>query len=171
MSCPVVHTGSNFLAAALAHIDCQAATIGSFGFGALSGPGSPVLIALVSLLTIFIAMFGIRLILSPTHMHDLVSDILRIGIALMIMTSWPAWRVIGYDVVIHGPSELAQIISASAGLPGGGDNLDARLQNFDRGLAALNNAGTGRLGVSQGDWFQLGFARAAYLAPLPLHAF
>lgn len=164
MACPLVHTGEDFLANALAHIDCQAQAIGSYGYGALASPGSPVTIALTSLLTIFIALFGIHLLLGyPMATRDVVGDVLKVGIMLTLATSWPAWRVVGYDLVIHGPNQIAQVIEGSAGLPGNAGDLAARLQNVDKGLAAFNTYGSGRLGVAQGDWFQLGFARSAYL--------
>lgn len=165
MACLPVHTGQDFLAGALAHIDCQAEAIGSYGFGALASPGSPVTLALTSLLTIFIALFGIRLLLGyPMASRDVIGDVLKVGIVLTLATSWPAWRVVGYDLVIHGPQQIAQAIGAGAGLPGSGGDLADRLQNVDKGLAALNVFGSGRLGVAQGDWFQLGFARSAWLA-------
>lgn len=165
MACPVVHTGQDFLATALAHIDCQAETIGAYGFGALASPGSPVSLALTSLLTIFIALFGIRLLLGyPMGTRDVIGDVLKVGIVLTLATSWPAWRIVGYDLVIHGPGQIAQVIGGSSGLPGSAGDLAARLQTVDKGLAALNVFGSGRLGVAQGDWFQLGFARSAFLA-------
>ena len=164
MACPVVHTGQDFLASALAHIDCQAETIGAYGFGALASPGSPVSLALTSLLTIFIALFGIRLLLGyPMGTRDIIGDVLKVGIVLTLATSWPAWRIVGYDLIIHGPAQIAQVIGGGAGLPGSAGDMAARLQNVDRGLAALNAFGSGRLGVAQGDWFQLGFARSAFL--------
>lgn len=164
MACPTVQTGQEFLATALAHVDCQAQTIGSYGFAALASPGSPVSLALTSLLTIFIALFGIRLLLGyPMGTRDVVGDALKVGIALTLATSWPAWRIVGYDLIIHGPGQIAQVIGVSAGLPGSDGDLAARLQNVDKGLSAFNVFGSGRLGVAQGDWFQLGFARSAFL--------
>ncbi|GLK45531.1 MULTISPECIES: type IV secretion system protein [Novosphingobium] len=164
MACPIVQTGQEFLANALAHVDCQAQTIGSYGFAALASTGSPVLLALTSLLTIFIALFGIRLLLGyPMGTRDVVGDVLKLGIVLTLATSWPAWRIVGYDLIIHGPGQIAQAIGGAAGLPGSGGDLAERLQNVDKGLAAFNVFGSGRLGVAQGDWFQLGFARSAFL--------
>jgi Type IV secretory pathway, VirB6 components len=164
MACPIIHTGQDFLASALAHIDCQAASIGAYGFGALASPGSPVALALTSLLTIFVALFGIRLLLGyQIQARDVIADVLKVGIVLTLATSWPAWRVIGYDLIIRGPAQIAQVIGASAGLPGSAGDLADRLQNLDKGLAALGEFGSGRLGAAQGDWFQLGFARSAFL--------
>ena len=63
MSCTAVISGSGFLSATLAQIDCQAENLGSYGYGALADPGSPISIALSGLLTIFVAVLGMRLAL------------------------------------------------------------------------------------------------------------
>lgn len=173
MTCLTVLSGDRFLATALAHVDCQAKVMGSYGYGALADPASGVSLALASLLTIFVAVFGIRLLLDyPTAGRDVINDILKVGIVLTLATSWPAWRILGYDLVIDGPLEVARAIGVGSGLPGSSGDLSSRLQRVDNGLAALNIFGSGRLGVAQGDWFQLGLARGAYLtgtlAPLAL---
>ena len=58
MACPSVTTGGQVLAETLSHLDCQAQTLGSFGFQSLAAPGSPASLALTGLLTLFIAMFA-----------------------------------------------------------------------------------------------------------------
>jgi type IV secretion system protein VirB6 len=144
MACEEVHTGKRFLAESLAHIDCQAQTIGSYGYGALSDPSSAVFIALTSLLTIFIAIFGFRLLLGEDmRSRTVVGDMLRLGIVLTLATSWPAWRTLGYDVVIKGPAELSALVGNASGLAGGGD-LASRLQSADDGIVLLTIYGTGR---------------------------
>lgn len=164
MACVAVQTGKRFLATSLDHIDCQAQVIGSYGFGALADPGSSVSAALTGLLTIFVALFGIRLLLGyPMRGRDVVGDVLIIGIVLTLATSWPAWRTVGYDLVISGPGEIARAVGLASQLPGSSGDLPDRLQWADDALAALNGWGSGRLGVAQGDWFQLGFARTAFL--------
>ena len=52
MNCAAPPTGSGFLAATLAHLDCQAQNIGAAGYQALSSPGSPLSLALTALLAI-----------------------------------------------------------------------------------------------------------------------
>jgi type IV secretion system protein VirB6 len=164
MACPAVSTGDAFLSAALAHVDCQAQAIGSYGYGALADPGSTVSLALTGLLTLFVAIFGLRLLLGHhASGRDLVGDLIRVGIVLTLATSWPAWRVMGYDLVIHGPEEVARSIGLAADLPGANGNLASRLQRVDDAIAALNERGAGRRGVANGDWFQLGFARVTFL--------
>ncbi len=111
MACPTVHTGGRFLAEVLANVDCQAQSIGAYGFGALSAPGSAASLAITGLLTIFVALFAIRLILGE-HMgaRDVVLDVLKVGIVLTLATSWPAWRVLGYNTVLTAPAALAGVV-------------------------------------------------------------
>lgn len=164
MACAPIHTGEGFLQGVLSHIDCQAQSIGSLGWGGLADPGSPVSLALSSLLTIFVAIFGIRVMLGYTiGIRDGVTGLLKVGIVLTLAASWPAWRVLGYDLFINGPEQLSNAIGAASGLPGNSGDLVSRLQAVDDGIAALNLVGTGRLGATQGDAFQLGFSRIAYL--------
>lgn len=146
MACPAINSGSQFLTTALAHIDCQARHIGSYGYGALADPGSAVSIALTGLLTIFVAVFGMRLLGGyVANGRDAMSDFLKIGIVLLLATSWPAWRVIGYEVVLNAPAEIARTISGGPDAPLSSDNLRQRLQNADDGLVAITALGSGRL--------------------------
>jgi type IV secretion system protein VirB6 len=145
MACEAVQTGQRFVAQMVAHVDCQAQAIGAYGFGALSDPASSVAVALTGMLTLFVALFGIRLMLAePQNGRDLVGDMLRIAIVLTLATSWPAWRTLGYDLVMRGPSELAATIGGAANLPGGRNDMVARLQSADDNIVILTVYGTGR---------------------------
>lgn len=145
MSCEAVYTGQRFVAQTLTHLDCQAQAIGAYGYGALSDPTSAVSIALTALLTIFVALFGLRLIVgTPMEGRDVLGDVLRVGVVLTLATSWPAWRTLGYDLVLNGPAELARTIGGASDLPGGGGDLVARLQSADDGIVLLTVYGTGR---------------------------
>ena len=62
MACPAVSTGRAFLSQTIYHLDCQAQTLGSFGFQSLAQPGSLAGSLLLALLTLFIAIFGFRLL-------------------------------------------------------------------------------------------------------------
>lgn len=146
MACPSVTTGNRFLAETLAHIDCQAQSIGAYGYGALADPASGITIALTSLLTIFIAIFGYRLMLGEEmRAQGLVGDVLKVGIVLTLATSWPAWRTLGYDVAMKAPGEIATSIAGAAQLPGGNPtDLKSRLQAADDAIVILTVYGTGR---------------------------
>ena len=91
MACPALETGGRFLSGLFLHIDCQARNIGSFGYGALAEPGSTASVVLTALLTIFVALYGYRLLLGPTpETRNLVSDVIRVGLVLTLAASWPA---------------------------------------------------------------------------------
>lgn len=145
MSCPDVLTGQRFVAQAIAHIDCQAQAIGFFGYGALADPNSAVVAALTGLLTVFVALLGLRLMISePMSGRDLVGDVLRVAIVLTLATTWPAWRTLGYELVMQGPAEIAETLGSAADLPGAQSSLVARLQAADDGIVLLTVYGTGR---------------------------
>ena len=178
MACPAVTTGPQFLVTALAHLDCQAQTLGSFGFQALAQPGSVASVVLTGLLTLFIAIYGIRLLFGPgDEPRDLVNAVLKVGIVLTLAVSWPAWRVVAYDTVLYGPSEVAASIMPAT-LPPAQSGLPQRLQSLDQGIADVTYIGTGRItgdtmpagiarefqSVALGDSTGLGFARPIFLA-------
>ena len=95
MACAPVQSGQRFVVQMIGHIDCQAQAIGAYGYGALSDPSSSIAIAFTGMMTLFVALFGLRLMLGQMQSgRDLVGDMLRIGIVLTLATSWPAWRVI-----------------------------------------------------------------------------
>lgn len=178
MSCIPITTGSEFLIRTLSHLDCQAQSLGSLGYQALAAPGSPAAAMLAALLTLFVALLGIRLMLGEAvGRGDIVGSVLKIGIVLTLAVSWPAWRTLAYDTVIHGPAELAGLIVPASGNGAPGD-LATRLQAADAGIAALTFAGTGRQtgaplesgaaasfrSIALPDDTGLGFARPLYLA-------
>ena len=180
MACNAIHTGPEFLSTTLANLDCQAQAIGAYGFGALSDPTSSVSLALTLLLTAFVAFFGLRLLLGHSlTASDLITDVLKVGIVLALASSWPAWRMVGYDLVVNGPAEVANAIGAAAGLPGSRNDLRARLQDADSGIVAMTVYGSGRLtggvaagsdlgdavaGIAVSDQFAFGTGRALFLS-------
>lgn len=179
MACPPIFGTRHFLADIIVHVDCTAASIGSNGFGALARPESAPALAVASLLTIFVALFGIRLLLgSSIGGRDMVGAILKIGIVLTLATSWPAWRVTGYGLVIHAPIELATSIGSASGVPGSRGDLISRLDRADEAIVGLTAFGSGRLtggqsagpdlgnsfqGVALSDQSALGLGRLAFL--------
>ena len=182
MACPAIQTGANFIASAMVHIDCQSQVLGAYGFGALADPGSIVAVSLTGLLTIFIALFGLRMLIrQQSELPDWIDAVLRVGIVLTLATSWPAWRVLGYDLVVHAPREIAGSLASASGLGTPKISLTERIQNADNGLVAMTTFGSGRLtggivgGSDRGDSFggiamadQTGFAwgRVAFMVAI-----
>ncbi|MBB4642580.1 type IV secretion system protein [Rhizorhapis suberifaciens] len=149
-ACLPISTGPSFLTSVLTHMDCQAQSIGASGYQALANSGSPVSMALTGLLTLFIAIWGIRLLMGQIPDGGaLIAFALKIGIVLMLASSWAAYRVIAYDIVFHGPAEIAGSIGGATDLAAS-DGLVIGLQGVDDGMLAFTALGTGRfdLGVN-----------------------
>jgi type IV secretion system protein VirB6 len=143
MACPGLPADA-FLGGILDYIDCQAQAIGSGGYQALAAPGSSLSLVLTGLLTLFVALFGYRMLFGQTPgVRDGVLAIIKVGIVLALALGWPAYRTLIYDVALKGPAELFGEIGAPAGLPGAGGGLVARLDNADRLLVTYTALGPG----------------------------
>jgi type IV secretion system protein VirB6 len=144
-TCPALSTDQAFLSTLLRHIDCQAQSIGAGGYQALADPASPVSLALTGLLTIFIALFGLRMMLGRTPtVRDGMMAALKVGVVLTIAASWPAYRTVIYDIIVHGPTQLSTTLAGAAGLPGADGEPINRLQAADSAIIRLTTLGSGR---------------------------
>jgi type IV secretion system protein VirB6 len=149
IACSAPPTGSGFLEATLAHLDCQAQNIGEAGYQALASPSSPISLIVAVLLAIFVAIIGLRFLAGrPLGVDEWIASVLKIGFVMAFAASWPAYRTVVYDVVLKGPAEVSSAIGRASGLPGGDGGLAQRLQGVDNGIMALVVAGSGRLDVS-----------------------
>jgi type IV secretion system protein VirB6 len=138
--------GTDFLGSVLRFADCEAQTIGMQGYQALADSNSPVGSLLTGLLTIMIAFFGYRMLVG--HVPDSREGIfafIRIGLVLALATSWAAYRVVIYDVVLRGPAEIVGAIGGASGIPGASGGLVTRLGEIDRAMVELS-----RIGVTGG---------------------
>lgn len=139
-ACPAI-VDTAFLTSSLSYVDCQATTIGEQGYIALAASGSSPHLLLGGALTIYIALIGYRMMLGevPTVRAAVVAAA-KIGMVLILATSWPAFRVLAYDVALNAPSELAGNIAQSTGLASG-DGLVRQLQALDGQITELTVLG------------------------------
>lgn len=143
--CQTIPSDEAFLSGVLDYIDCQAQTIGAEGYRALAAPGSSLSLILLGFLTLFVALFGYRMLLGQVPgVRDGVLALIKIGVVLALATGWTAYRTLIYDVAFHGPAEIAAEIGRPAGLPGAEGGLVARLDQADRTMVALAALGTGQ---------------------------
>jgi len=150
--CAPLPPGSGFITSLLAFLDCQALSLGARGWQALAAPGSTVAILLMGFLTLFVALFGYRLLLGQgPDVRTGVVAFVKIGIVFALATSWGAYSTLVYDVVNRGPAELAAEIGTPSRLPGTGGDLVARLDGADRAFVALAVLGEGTPPVPQGN--------------------
>lgn len=136
--------GPGFVSGLLNYVDAQAQAIGAGGYQALATPGSTVSLLLTGLLTLFVALFGYRMLFGRTpDLQDGVMALVKIGVVLALATSWTVYRTLVYDVAFKAPAELAAEIGRPAAIPGAGGGLVPRLDNADRLILALIEAGPG----------------------------
>lgn len=144
MSCPTLPIDGGYLSAILAFVDCQAQSLGANGYQALAAPGSTFSLTLAALLTIFIALHGYRMMLGQVpSIREGVLAFVKIGVVLVLATSWPPYQTLVYNTVFKGPSELTASIGGASGLPGTQGGMVARLEATDRMLISLAAQGTG----------------------------
>ncbi|HEX4738830.1 MAG TPA: type IV secretion system protein [Allosphingosinicella sp.] len=149
--CPLISPDTGFVRAAMAFVDCQAQSIGAQGYLALLAPGSTLALLLTGFLTLFVALFGYRLLMG--HVPDVREGVLmlaKLGFVMALATSWPAYRTLVYDVALRGPAELTAEIGVPSGLPGTGGGMVGRLDTVDQALAALAILGAGEAPVVVG---------------------
>lgn len=136
--CSALAPATGFVSGVLDFVDCQAQAIGAGGYQALTSPGSTLSIVLAGLLTLFVALFGYRMLLGHVPgVRDGVLALVKIGIVLALATGWTAYRTLFYDVMLKGPAELAGEVGGPAALPGAGGGLVVRLDHADRAFVAL----------------------------------
>ena len=100
--------GPGLAARLLADTDCQSFGLVARGYTALSQPGGPVAATLTGLLVLAVAFFGYRLLLGRgLLLVDVVSLAVKIGVVLVLATSWEAWQAVAYDTFARAPVRLA----------------------------------------------------------------
>lgn len=144
--CAPVSSGVSFLKSSLVYLDCAGKAIGSTGYVALTQPGSVISQLILTAITLFIAWHGIRMMFGRMpEMGDVVLAVAKIGLVMMLVTSWPAVRTLIAEPSFAGPAELTAQTKIEGPLP-----LEDRLQRADDGIVALTSWGTGKLDIRAG---------------------
>lgn len=126
-----------FTARLLADTDCQAAGLVERGYAALAAPGGTVSIALTGLMVIAVALFGYRLLLGKgILLADALSLTIKLGVVMLIASSWESWSALAYQGLARAPTQVAGDLLTAIGA---GDPV----QSLDRMLDALGQAAVG----------------------------
>jgi len=121
--------------------DCHVRVLTEIAYGALSGPDSEFPLILTVLMTIAVALFGLRLLLgfSPLKVGDLTLTAIKFGIVLALATSWPLYQQLVLEVLFHGPEQLGSSLLAalhSSGIGGRHNPFGGLQQAYDQMQAA-----------------------------------
>lgn len=126
-----------FASRLLADTDCQAYGMIERGYAALSQPGGSVSTALTGLMVIAVAFFGYRLLLGRgIVLRDAMDLTIKLGVVLLIATSWEAWSALAYQGLAQAPTEVAGEMLVGIGSP-------PPLESLQRSLDGLANAAVG----------------------------
>lgn len=143
-TCSPLPEGAGFISSVTGYVDCQAQTLGSGAWAALSAPGSTLMVVLTGFLTITIALVGYNLLLGTTMtVRGATLAFVKIGAVFALATSWPTYRTLVYDLVVNGPGQLVSEIGPQAGAVGADGTLLQRLDLTDHGLVQLAILGPG----------------------------
>ncbi len=112
-TCPAADA-PGLVAGLLADTDCQAFGLVERGYAALASPQSATGAALTTLMIIAVAFFGYRLMLGRgLVLADLVQLAVRLGVVLLLATSWAMVQGVVYDTVARAPTRIAaELITA-----------------------------------------------------------
>jgi type IV secretion system protein VirB6 len=93
----------------LSSVDCHVSGLTEIGYRAVSGPQSQIGLALTALMTIYVAVLGLRLMLglAPLRIGDVTLTALKLGLVLALATNWPVYQRLVFDTLFHGPEQLA----------------------------------------------------------------
>jgi type IV secretion system protein VirB6 len=126
-----------FASRLLADTDCQAYGLIERGYAALAQPGGSVSAALTGLMVIAVAFFGYRLLLGRgLALREAMDLIVKIGVVLLIATSWEAWSALAYQGIAQAPAQIAADMLVGIGSP-------PPLESLQKTLDSLANAAVG----------------------------
>lgn len=114
-ACAAVTAEMQLVEGLLTSVDCNVSAIVTSGYGAMMGPGSQMLIGLTALLTIYVAVLGLRLMLGfgSLRVGDLTITLVKIGAVLALATNWPLYQQLVFNTFFHGPEQIAgQLLGA-----------------------------------------------------------
>jgi type IV secretion system protein VirB6 len=130
-------SANRFAERLLADTDCQAFGLVERGYAALAQPGGTMSTALTGMMVIAVAFFGYRLLLGRgLALSDTVTLAVKIGIVLLLATSWSAWQAFAYEGLARAPTQVASEMLAGIGAP-------PPLESLQKALDDLAAAGVG----------------------------
>ena len=105
------------VAAALTAVDCIASQVSEQAFNRLFGSEGQLGMVLTILLTMYVAFFGIGLMLGRSNLsiRAVIPKMMTIGLVLTFATSFAAFQTVFYNLVVGGPNYIAGVITDSQG--------------------------------------------------------
>lgn len=98
-------------------VDCNIAALVNTGYATLAGPQSQMPAILGALLAIYIAIYGLRLMLglAPLSIGDATLTVVKLGAVVALATSWPLYQGLVFDTLFKGPEQIAGALLGGSG--------------------------------------------------------
>lgn len=134
------------VAAALTAVDCIAGQVSEQAFNRLFGPEGELGTVLPILLTLYVAFFGISLMLGRSNLsvRAVIPKMMTIGLVLTFATSFAAFQAVFYNLIVLGPNYVAGVITDT----GGADATANFASKLDIVFLAVQEASTGQTDIS-----------------------
>ncbi len=150
--CPAAAADTPLVRGLLDGVDCNVQGLSAEGYAALARPDGAVLPVLTTLLTLYVAFIGLRLLTGRGGLTvgGATVSVLKIGVVLLLATSWGTYQTVVYDALFRGPADLAaRMLSAvqPAGSAFRGDPF-AGLQAAHDVITGAASAYAGRAGAA-----------------------
>ncbi len=125
MTCPGPADSLGAVRGVLGSVDCQVEGYARAAYLALSGPQSFFPAALTSLLVIYVALIGFRMMfgIGQVRVADAPMIALKIGIVLSLVFNWSLFETLVFNLATDAPYEVAQVVAQP--LRTGGSTLAA----------------------------------------------
>ena len=114
--CPGPVQGLGVVRNVLGAVDCHVQLYSEAGYHALTGPQSFFPGALTTLLTIYVAVLGYRLMfgIGQSRLSDAPVIALKIGVILALALNWTTFQTLVFDVALKAPLQVARLVAAPA---------------------------------------------------------
>ena len=138
-ACPTGIDPATLARDVLVSADCLIATQVEQSYAALLAPGGGLATTLTIALTIYVAIFGYRLMLglSSLTLGEVVPHFVKIGVILALVTSWPSYQALVFNLLFNGPQQLGNMMIGAGAT---GDVMLALQAVFDRLTDAAGDA-------------------------------
>ena len=114
LACPAPSPDLGVIGSVLTAVDCNVRSFSQSGYAALTSQQSFFPTAVTALLTIYVAILGLRLMfgLGSARLADSPMIALKIGVILALSLNWTAFQTLVFDLATKAPLEVARTISA-----------------------------------------------------------
>jgi type IV secretion system protein VirB6 len=111
-ACPAPSPDDPLVWSLLGTVDCNVQDLVQTGYATLFQPSGLFVTALTAVLTVYVALFGYRLMLGRAGLSvgDLALTAVKLGAVLALATQWGAYQAVVYRTLFFGPQQLADLM-------------------------------------------------------------